>query len=223
MSVASHRKQQSEHAGEPTTDVVTTPAWLAEIMVRWAQETTGFRRAIRVLEPCFGNLSLVHAAMRQHWMHLEGYEIRSRGLDQAFCAVRPDLNTILHWETDFLLEPAPAPEERFDVALVNPPFSDLGAAKFAARILDQWLKPDGALISILPWYILDNCEGRKPWLDHGLRRIGLLPRNTFAPQCPAINAALVEMRPTPRTGPIQFEFISKPASALQLELNREAP
>lgn len=98
----------------------------------------------------------------------------------------PD-NVTAHRPVSFLCE---IRDRRFDRAILNPPFSNCGAFEFVKTICEGWLKPGGKAVCVIPGYIVDNSEGRKPWLSKWMRRTAVIPKGTFTPEVPVLHGGI---------------------------------
>lgn len=188
------------------SDKVYTPSWLADVMVRWAALEPG----MLVLEPCFGGGAIVDRVPDNCFV--TGFEIEP-GTDNT------SLRRTLYHNIDFLTL-SQTEMIKYDVALVNPPFSGLGAWKFAQRIVNTCLTPNGRCIIIMPSYIIDNSEWRKPWICDHTYKLALLPKDTFSPMCPTIHAYLCDIRPK-KTGREFLDYIINPNHKTKLEAQYE--
>lgn len=211
MSWFSKRRSTTHREANPV-DQVDTPRWLANVMWSWARPyITG-----PILEPSVGNGALLSAidSSKRPLFRIVGYELKP---DPRIPLIRGQFQE-LYYETDFLL--VKPPSDGFAVGVANPPFSELGAYEFAKRIVTQWLRPNGALITIVPWYAVDNLDTRVPFWDRHTYRIARLPRNTFRDSgCPNINSVLMLLKPEPRPAAqaVQFEFLYAPDNQIYLE------
>ena len=152
-------------------DDILTPMWLVDIMINWGifnQWNVG-----KVLDPCCGDGRMIARLYeRDYWPQ---YVVE--------CDIK-DGNDFFNY--NFVAT-------QFDLILMNPPFSNLGVYRFIKSCFDrQLLKEHGKIIAIVPTYILDNAEGRKKWLCERLNHMAILPKNTFAPEVPVLNAFLCE-------------------------------
>jgi hypothetical protein len=157
-------------------DTVKTPDWLADLMVEWAGPID-YNNAL-ILDPCSGEGAMYVGTLRSP---ITEYDIRGD-------------------RRDFLCE---FPAEKYDVALVNPPYSKVGAYRFCERLVDLWMKPDGIVVCVCPMYQLERGERH-------LHRVGLLPQDTFAPESPVQQVALLDVRVRPPENGCRFEFVFRP-------------
>ncbi len=141
---------------------VPTPAGLAEDLVRWYGELEPPRardRRLRVLEPSAGIGRFVSAIRDQlgaEWCEITAVEPDARRSRQ----IPADEATTVHTETfeDFEAR-AQLNGWRFDVIVMNPPFSVPGRPNiWAEHLLTAWklLAAGGRLVAIVPASVLDR-------------------------------------------------------------------
>lgn len=115
-----------------------TPPEIAERMAAWAAVQAGEL----VLEPSVGHGALLR------WLpagtYVEAYDIAPQRADGFYGASRPDGSWVMKLGWDFLAE---EPDERFDVVLMNPPFSRQQDIAHITHAL-TFLKPGGRLAAI---------------------------------------------------------------------------
>lgn len=199
----SHRAQGSSidrlvRKNQPRRDFIQTPGWLADMMVRMS----GLLPGESALDPCVGDGAVMRAIARA--------TNRSAGIE-----MHPDLFELTAlstpwrlWMGDFLeMSPDDIGFGQFNVVVMNPPFSQLGAWRFVQHAVDNWIKPGGRVVSVIPQYIIDNAEGRKHWLDHHIWKLRVLPKHAFAPGAPTLHASVAEFRREPRPADSAFGFI----------------
>jgi len=96
-------------------------------------------------------------------------------------------------------------ENTFDVAVLNPPFSNLGAVNFLAKLLEFFIASTGRVIMIFPlMQLLQQQAGYKryQWLNKHLHRYWFIPPNTFQESGVKVCFACVcEFRQTPPERP----------------------
>lgn len=194
----SHRGQKDVHKRllklDGRKDLIRTPLWLVDKMIDMLE----LEVYDNVLDPCCGDNRMLKRISDRNFIlgNMIGFDIK----------MKPSIN--------FLAEPG---DKSFHKIIMNPPFSKLGAYKFIKHALDHFLKPGGRIISIIPNYILDNAEGRKPWLKNHVNRLAFIPKSTFAQ--PGIKTAeilhlsVIDVRHEPSGA---FLFLDKPTGQIEL-------
>lgn len=173
-------------------DVVYTPDWLADIMVRWLDVQNG----MCILEPSCGKGVLINALLKANKvLEITAYDVLDAGIDYP--------NSVKFHHGAFMAQFA---ERIYDRAIMNPPFSNCGAWEFIKDTTELWLKHGGRCVSVFPNYMIDNAEGRKPWLTKWMRRYAIIPKNTFVPEVPVLHGGIGLFH---QGEGCEFEFVSK--------------
>ena len=202
-----HRGQASK---EKADNAVITPDWLIDIMIDWAQIGSG----MNVLEPAYGDGAILDK-LASYDIELYGFELypyvrwSKKPVDVSqpvWLAGKKPANSQLKTASDFLKNQSPI-DWKADVCIMNPPFSDKGVWKFVRWAIDEWMKPDGKVITVSPNYIIDNAEGRKSWFSKHLRRVGNVPKNTFKPVVPVLHGSLLEFSVQESDAKASYEFL----------------
>lgn len=186
----SHRAQGSTvdrliKKNKPRHDFVRTPTDIVELMIKMAK----LEKGMTVLDPCIGD-GKIYSILKKVTDNVIGIEMH------------PDLFEIsvskAGWNCmlgNFLKT---TPEDmgcgKVDVVIMNPPFSKLGALKFVQHAVNNWIVPNGKCVSVVPQYVLDNGEGRKPWLDDHSWCSRILPKHIFAPDARTLHVSAIEFR-----------------------------
>jgi hypothetical protein len=165
--------KNSSKRQSPTNDNIVTPHWLCTHIAH-SLVPKAFRSSqpYQILDPCAGDNRMGLAILN----HVE-----SHGINAVLTS-----HDILTGQ-NFLFT---TPSQEYDIIVMNPPFSNLGAWHFIKRAVSVFLSPTGICISIIPHYIIDNCDSRKQWLADHLFRLDILPSATFAPEAPKIEASI---------------------------------
>lgn len=142
-----------------------TPDWLADHLIDSARAPLGYGRPLRVLEPSAGTGALLRALARQGFGDYD-IDVDVVELDARFAdALERESRMIAGLEEfdirveicDYLERPAPS--ERYDIAITNPPFTRGMEGPFMAKLLDEC----NFIAAILPSRSL-----------HGLARYGAI-------------------------------------------------
>lgn len=210
MNKKTYRGISKTGAYKNPNDLIMTPEWVIKIMWDWAfaspfEKLTLDVGKMRIIDPCAGDGRIIDYG-RDLGYSFESLEIElTDALPLHDYRVRnTDFFTYKHWSKD-----------KYHIALLNPPFSKLGAFRFPKYLMDNWVKEIGKIITVVPAYILDQNMKRKSWLNRHVTKIGYLPTNTFAPYAPALNTALIELK---NQGADNISFINKPDDPAQLKL-----
>ncbi len=196
--ISSHRAQASK--GPTAGDVIQTPRWLADEMVRllplesWLNFDSG---PTGIFDPCAGDDGILLKAALDL---AEGAgELIATG-----CEIREDPRpkragvSMIGYGIDFFSQFPP--KRKFDFVIMNPPFSGNRAWHFLKAIVEDWITSDGAVVSVVPNYLLDNSEGRKPWLEKHLEGVYAIPKDTFRPLVPVLHGSVVVASKTGASG-----------------------
>jgi len=137
---------------------VPTPAELAEDLVKaYAECPPKSNGRVRVLEPSAGTGRFVTAAAEwigREWLHVTAVEPDARRVRQI---ERGEHVTVIEETFEAFAARARAAGERFDLILMNPPFSVPGEATIWVthlRAAWQLLAPGGRLVAIVPARVL---------------------------------------------------------------------
>lgn len=161
-------------------DIVRTPIWLIDKMIDWLGLDIDF--ADRVLDPCAGDGRMIKRLRERYYWPTD----KDTQID-----IKPDSEHIE--KADFMNI---LPKSKYLKAIMNPPFSDLGAYRFTKRCLDYWLcnHIDARLIAIWPEYAVRNPE-RYGWLNQHVYRMAKIPRDTFKDSgCNALDCWIIDFR-----------------------------
>lgn len=127
-----------------------TPDWLADHLIDSARVPQGYGRPLRVLEPSAGNGALLCALARQGFGDYDidvdvveldarfGFDLEreARVTEDVFDRLSARGEICIRVEICDYLE-RPAPSERYDIAITNPPFTRGMEGPFMAKLLDE--------------------------------------------------------------------------------------
>lgn len=120
-----------------------TPDWLADHLIDSARVPLGYGRPLRVLEPAAGNGALLRALARRGLYDYD-VDVDVVELDARFAdALEREARMIAGLEEfDIRVEicnylERPAPPERYDIAITNPPFTRGMEGPFMAKLLNE--------------------------------------------------------------------------------------
>lgn len=151
-----------------------SPDWLADHLLDSVRVPQGYGRPLRVLEPSAGNGALLRALARQGFGEYDidvdvveidarfGFDLEreARVTEGVFDRLSVRGEICIRVEIcDYLKRPAPS--ERYDIAITNPPFTRGMETPFLAKLLDEC----DQIVAILPSRAL-----------HGLARHGAIWR-----------------------------------------------
>lgn len=160
------RKRERTH-----NDDIQTPMWLIDEMIDMINGTP-----MRIIDPCCGLDNRILNRMREkgfgNYFTRTGYEIKD-GYD--FFKVKK-------------------PNNKFNLAIYNPPFSKNGCYRFLKHLVRDWMEPDGQIICISPLHSILMGEEVKKFFNRYSHRMMIIPKNTFAPKVPTIHGCILDFR-----------------------------
>lgn len=183
MQKGGRRKTKEE---KREADNVPTPYPLVEAMCKWAINAQDWGGGINVFDPCAGDGRILECFARQFQgiCHATNYELRHDcDLSKVY--------GVYHKSVDFFSMRLVA-KPIYDLAIMNPPYSDTQPRKFVKELLDCWIRPGGSVVTIMPAYNLDNADKIKGWLAEHIYRIAFLPKHSFPGK--VLHLYLVEFR-----------------------------
>jgi type I restriction-modification system DNA methylase subunit len=169
-------------------DIVRTPYWLIYKMMQLAN----IKHNEKILDPCFGDGRIINRVMCICNLELKIYGIE---IDENQFNNYKNKHATLY-NCSFLDDFPNFNEYKYDVIIMNPPFSHCGAWKFVEKGL-KLLSSNGRIITIFPSYLITQNKDRAKSINKHLHSIYALPRDTFkAHGAKVIDGFLCEFRLT---------------------------
>ncbi len=156
-----------------SNDIIETPEWLYnEIfsIIEYYYLHDCSNKYLEILDPCCGNCNLMIPFKESGFKHITEFDI-STG-------------------QDFFDYPI---ENRFDVIVMNPPFSKQRALKFIKKALLH-LNLTGIIACIVPLYLVNNGMDNAHFLVKHVDWMYHLPKNTFTAKGGVIHTALMFLK-----------------------------
>lgn len=180
------KQQETLVDGIPAKDIVTTPMEVVAKMWEWALDGENASKfCLRIVDPCAGDGRMISYGLKQNPLESEDWFTKEVDIRKSDCP------RVQH-ENFFEVQP----QHLFHIALMNPPFSNVGVFRFLKQLLDFWMLRNGRVIAIVPYYAFAQNEKRKAWWVRHIYRECWLPKSTFA-DCgrKVIHCSIVDFRP----------------------------